>query len=159
MGILKSPKKLNPCNDYELDLRENQIVFIDDLEMTEDQYESIDLSNNFIFILDDILCLRRLRVLFLNNNRIMRFGLNLPSFFPNLEMLILTRNKIQSLREIVRLRSLENLRSLTLIENPICDIIPYRLLTIYWCKSLKWLDYAIVKQDEHIKAQFLFRDK
>merc|ERR1712224_456257 len=42
--IISSPKNLNPCNDYELDLRDNRIVSVENLEMTEDQYDSIDLS-------------------------------------------------------------------------------------------------------------------
>ena len=46
--ISRSPAFLSPLKDRELDLRGNKIAVIENLAATQDQFDSIDLSDNEI---------------------------------------------------------------------------------------------------------------
>ena len=46
--ILNAPQGLNPCSEYELDLRSNKIGAIENLGATQNQFDAIDLSSNEI---------------------------------------------------------------------------------------------------------------
>lgn len=107
--ISRSPSYVNPLKDRELDLRgifEKSLVFffqlccvgnkipaIENLGATEDQFDSIDLSDNEIVKLENFPIMRRLTTLMLNNNRIGRIA-PLKDHLPSLQMLILTNNKV-----------------------------------------------------------------
>merc|ERR1711920_59565 len=95
-------------------------------------------------------------VLLLNNNRINRITSKLNTQIPNLEMLILTNNKIAYFEDISRLCYLEKLKYLSLYGNPISAHKDYRLYTISRCKCLKWLDFRKIKQGELKDAEDLF---
>merc|ERR1712193_160599 len=151
--ILNSPQYLNPCNDYEIDLRGNRIAIIENLAVTEDQFDSIDLSENSIVRLEGFPRLLRLRILFLNNNQINRISLGLESHIPNLEMLILAGNNIEKLKDLDHLCLLESLKYLSLIGNPISKMKDYRHHVISRCKYLKWLDYIKVSLKEREQAE------
>ena len=81
----------------------------------QDQFDSIDFSDNAIVFLEGFPKLNRLKALLLNNNRISRIGRHLYGIgiashagrhalygvadsLPSLEMLILTNNKIEQLQ-------------------------------------------------------------
>ena len=81
----------------------------------QDQFDSIDFSDNAIVFLEGFPKLNRLKSLLLNNNRISRIGRHLHGIdvtshacgralyatvdsLPSLEMLILTNNKIEQLQ-------------------------------------------------------------
>lgn len=86
--IARSPQYMSCCNDYELDLRGayvhtqhhchytrptgNKIQAIENLGVTQNQFDSIDLSDNAIVKLEGFPKLPRLRMLLLSNNRITR---------------------------------------------------------------------------------------
>ncbi len=70
--IARSPAFLNPLKDRELDLRGNKIAVIENLAATQDQFDSIDLSDNEIRKVECMAVLPRLSTLLLNNNRISR---------------------------------------------------------------------------------------
>lgn len=98
--VLRSPQYMNCVNQYELDLRENRITMIENLGTTEvcfsivcstgrprllglnlrclsllqNQFDSIDMSDNAIVKLDGFPKLKRLTALHINNNRVMRLG-------------------------------------------------------------------------------------
>lgn len=113
--VLRSPQYMNPCGEYEIDLRANRIAAIENLGTTEvrleggrrgqqgrwhgnemmahcrtalrlhlaspragtrlqNQFDSIDLSDNAVVRLEGFPKLPRLKVLHLNNNRINRIA-------------------------------------------------------------------------------------
>lgn len=151
---------------------------IENLAATENQFDSIDLSDNSIVKLEGFPRLLRLRNLYLNNNRIARIGSNLDTQIPNLEALILTNNKIERLdvsirmqgglcargyptnpplpscwpQDIEMLSGLKKLSVLSLLDNPITKHKDYRMYTIARLKALKVLDFKKVKQSEREKA-------
>lgn len=98
--VRESPQFLNPLKQREIDLRSNKIPIIENLGATLDQFDAIDVSDNDITRLDGFPTLKRLRTLFVNNNRITKIAPNLHQFLPNLEELILTNNNIQEFADI-----------------------------------------------------------
>ena len=71
-----------------------KISAIENLTATNDQFGSIDLTDNEITILPQLPPLKRLRTLLLANNRISRVEKNFTEMTPSLENLVLTNNKV-----------------------------------------------------------------
>lgn len=154
--IWKSPHFFNAIKDRELDLRGNKIAVIENLGATEDQFDTIDLSDNEIVKLENFPYLNRLGTLILNNNRITRINPNLGEFLPKLHTLVLTNNRMVNLAEIDPLASLSKLTFLSLLDNNITKKPNYRLYVIHKLKSLRVLDFKKVKQKEREEAKDLF---
>jgi U2 small nuclear ribonucleoprotein A' len=93
-AILRAPQFLNCVHEYQLDLRDAGIQIIENLGATENQFDSIDLSNNAIATLDGFPRLSKLRSLYATNNRISRISETLGDSLPGLEWLILTNNRV-----------------------------------------------------------------
>lgn len=152
--ILRSPQYMNCIQQYELDLRDNRIQLIENLGVTENQFDSIDVSDNAVALLDGFPTLRRLRCLFANNNRISRISESLGESLPNLEWLILTNNRISTFYELDKpLRGLTRLKYLSLMDNPIAKKPEYRMFVISRCPKLKVLDYKKVTLGERQHAE------
>mmetsp|Transcript_32121 Transcript_32121/g.91095 ORF Transcript_32121/g.91095 Transcript_32121/m.91095 type:complete len:267 (-) Transcript_32121:363-1163(-) len=156
--ILRSPQYMNCCKDYEIDLRGNKIAEIENLGATENQFDSIDLSDNAIVRLEGFPSLKRLRQLLLSNNRITRIGKNLEGSIPRLEMLVLNNNRLANLSDIDPLASLPKLKYLSLLENAVTKKPDYRLYVISRLKHLKVLDFRKIKEKERAEAQAKFGD-
>ncbi|XP_016449424.1 U2 small nuclear ribonucleoprotein A' [Nicotiana tabacum] len=154
--IWKSPHFFNAIRERELDLRGNKIPVIENLGATEDQFDTIDLSDNEIVKLENFPYLNRLGTLLMNNNRITRINPNIGEFLPKLHTLILTSNRLTNLVEIDPLASLPNLKFLSLLDNNITKRPNYRLYVIHKLKSLRLLDFRKVKQKERLEASNLF---
>lgn len=154
--IWKSPHFFNALRERELDLRGNKIAVIENLGATEDQFDTIDLSDNEIVKLENFPHLNRLGTLLLNNNRITRINPNLGEFLPKLHSLVLTNNRLVNLVEIDPLASLPKLQYLSLMDNNITKKPNYRLYVIHKLKALRLLDFKKVKQKERIEAASLF---
>ncbi|KAE9618626.1 putative leucine-rich repeat domain, L domain-containing protein [Lupinus albus] len=157
--IWKSPHFFNPINERELDLRGNKIPLIENLGATEDQFDTLDLSDNEIVKLDNLPYLNRLGTLIINNNRITRINPNIAQFLPKLHTLILTNNRIVNLVEIDPLVSLPNLHILSLLDNNVTKKPNYRLYVIHRLKSLLVLDFKKIKTKERLEAKNLFASK
>ncbi|KAL5724536.1 hypothetical protein ACHQM5_007783 [Ranunculus cassubicifolius] len=157
--IWKSPHFFNAVADRELDLRGNKIPVIENLGATEDQFDTIDLSDNEIVKLDNFPNLPRLGTLLINNNRITRINPNIGEYLPKLHTLVLTNNRLVNLVEIDPLASLTKLRFLSLLDNNITKKSNYRLYVIYKLKSLRVLDFRKVKLKERVEAEKLFASK
>ncbi|XP_074280392.1 U2 small nuclear ribonucleoprotein A' [Silene latifolia] len=157
--IWKSPHFFNALKDRELDLRGNKIPVIENLGATEDQFDTIDLSDNEIVKLDNFPYLSRLGTLLLNNNRITRINPNVGEFLPKLHSLVLTNNRLVNLVEIDPLASLPKLTFLSLLDNNITKKPNYRLYVIHKLKSLRVLDFKKIKQKERVEAEKLFASK
>ncbi|KAI4336456.1 hypothetical protein L6164_014981 [Bauhinia variegata] len=157
--IWKSPHFFNAIKERELDLRGNKIAVIENLGATEDQFDTIDLSDNEIVKLENLPYLNRLGTLLINNNRITRINPNIGEFLPKLHTLILTNNRLVNLVEIDPLASLPKLQFLSLLDNNITKRPNYRLYVIHKLKHLRVLDFKKVKNKERIEAKNLFASK
>lgn len=146
--IVRCPQQLNAVKDYELDLRGNKIAAIENMGSTENQFDSIDLSDNEIVKLEGFCHLKRLRVLLLNNNRIARIGEDLGDCLPFLETLVLTNNRLTNLADIDNLATLPALKHLSLLDNIIVKKPNYRLYVIHKLPNLKVLDFSRIKPKE-----------
>jgi len=69
-----------------------------------------------------------------------------------LKELYIRRNCIESLEELEFLKSLPNLRTLWLDENPVASIPGYRLSTIKLLRQLDKLDNVLITEEERIQA-------
>lgn len=157
--IWKSPHFFNAVKERELDLRGNKIAVIENLGATEDQFDTIDLSDNEIVKLENFPHLNRLGTLLINNNRITRINPNIGEFLPNLHTLVLTNNRLVNLVEIDPLASLPKLQFLSLLDNNITKKPNYRLYVINKLKFLRVLDFKKVKNKERMEARNLFASK
>ncbi|CAB4263862.1 unnamed protein product [Prunus armeniaca] len=157
--VWKSPHFFNALKERELDLRGNKIAVIENLGATEDQFDTIDLSDNEIVKLENLPYLNRLGTLIINNNRITRINPNIGEFLLKLHTLVLTNNRLVNLVEIDPLASLPKLQFLSLLDNNITKKPNYRLYVIHKLKSLRVLDFKKVKNKERLEAQTLFSSK
>lgn len=154
--ILRSPQYMSCINFYELDLRGNKIGSIENLGAAENQFDSIDLSDNAVVKVEGFPKMHRLKCLVLNNNRISRIAKGLEASIPNLEILVLTNNKISNLQDIDPLSTMKKLRILSLLDNPVTKKPGYRLYVISRIEGLKALDFRKVKLKEKQEAAQLF---
>ncbi|KAF8010320.1 hypothetical protein BT93_J1059 [Corymbia citriodora subsp. variegata] len=157
--IWKSPHFFNAIKERELDLRGNKIAVIENLGATEDQFDTIDLSDNEIVKLENFPYLNRLGTFLINNNRITRINPNIGEFLPKLHTLVLTNNRLVNLAEIDPLASLPRLQYLSLLDNNVTKKPNYRLYVIHKLKSLRVLDFRKVKSKERLEAEQLFSSK
>lgn len=150
---------MNCCKDYELDLRGNKVSAIENMGATQNQFDSIDLSDNAIVKLEGFPKLPRLKTLLLNNNRIARISAGLEESIPNVQWLVLTSNKLSHLVDLSPLGSLSKLQYLTLLDNPVTKKPNYRLYVVSRCPQLKVLDFRKIKQKEREAAKQLFGER
>ncbi|XP_075480246.1 U2 small nuclear ribonucleoprotein A'-like isoform X2 [Primulina tabacum] len=135
------------------------MAVIENIGATEDQFDTIDLSDNEIVKLENFPFLSRLGTLLLNNNRITRINPNLGEFLPKLHTLVLTNNRLTNLVEIDPLVSLPKLQFLSLLDNSITKKPNYRLYVIHKLKSPRLLDFRKAKEKERVEANKLFASK
>lgn len=157
--ILQSAQYINAVKERELDLRGYKAAVIENLGVTLDQFDTIDLSDNEIRKLDGFPLLKRLHCLLLNNNRICRISDNLEESLPNLESLILTNNHIQELGDLDPLSTIKHLTSLSLLKNPVSHKKHYRLYVIFKVPQLRTLDFRKIRKKERDEASVLFKGK
>ncbi|KAF8072405.1 U2 small nuclear ribonucleoprotein A-like protein [Scenedesmus sp. PABB004] len=154
--IMRSPQYMSCIKLYEIDLRGNKIGAIENLGVTENQFDSVDLTDNAIMRLEGFPRLPRLKMLLVANNRVAKISRGLETSIPNLEVLVLANNKITELKDIDPLSSLPKLYSLSLAGNPVALKKEYRLYTISRCPKLKHLDFKKVKQKEREQAETVY---
>ena len=155
--IARSPAFLNALRDRELDLRGNKIAVIENLAATQDQFDSIDLSDNEIKKLECMAVLKRLTQLLLHNNRISRISEGLGKALPKLDTLVLTNNQLSTLTELEPLAHCPTITSLVLVDNAVTKVPDYRAFVIALLPRLKALDYKRVKLAERQAAEGAFR--
>jgi len=155
--LARSPAFLNALRDRELDLRGNKIAVIENLAATQDQFDSIDLSDNEIKKVECMAVLKRLTQLLLNNNRVSRIDPGLGRALPKLQTLVLTNNQLTTLTELEPLAHAPTITSLALVDNPVTKAKDYRAFVIALLPRLKVLDYKRVKPAERAAAEAAFR--
>ncbi|KAJ9063761.1 U2 snRNP complex subunit [Entomophthora muscae] len=154
--IHDSPCHLNPLGDRELDLRGLKVPEIENLGVTKDLNDTIDLSDNDLRHLHNFPLLRRLKSLLLSNNRISSLDSSLGQQLPNLTTLVLTNNSIEGLESLEPLASLKKLTHLSLFNNPVTKNQNYRMWCIFRFPSVRFLDFTHVKDKERKAAKLLF---
>ncbi|KAN0064339.1 U2 snRNP complex subunit [Thecaphora frezii] len=153
--LARSNSYINTLKDRELDLRGLKIPAIENLGVTKDQNDTIDLTDNDIRFLGNFPLLQQLKTLHLGNNLVTRIDSRLAFTIPALSTLVLTNNSIQDLGEVANLAKLKSLEYLTLMGNPISREKNYREFVVWKCPSVRVLDFRRVRQQERGLAKQL----
>lgn len=153
--VMNAPAFRNTLKERELDLRGNKIPRIENLGVTQDQFDVIDLSNNQIEVLEDFPILKRCTTLFVNNNIVRRISDSFVECVPNLHTLMLSNNDIREFKDVRALQNCKNLLRLSLYLNPISTIPNYKLIMIKLIPSLRFLDFQRITKEEREKANKL----
>ncbi|RIA93871.1 leucine-rich repeat-domain-containing protein [Glomus cerebriforme] len=154
--IERSLSYINAVKDRELDLRGNKIPAIENLGVSKDQNDTIDLTDNDIRVLGNFPLLRRVRTLLLANNRITRIDPQIFEVLPNLTTLVLTNNNISELSDLDPLSGCHRLQYISLLDNPVTRKQWYRSWIIWRIKSVRVLDFNRVRDVERKEAKQLF---
>uniref|UniRef100_A0A914I834 Probable U2 small nuclear ribonucleoprotein A' n=1 Tax=Globodera rostochiensis TaxID=31243 RepID=A0A914I834_GLORO len=148
---------INPCKQREISLRNLQIPTIENLGVTKDQFDVIDLSDNNIRKLDNLPKLRRLETLLLHNNRVDLISKEIGDQLTKLSTLVLTNNNLAQLGDVDSLAACPRLEYLSLQGNPLTHLPKYRQYVIYKLKNVRVLDYKRIRLAERQAAKKLFK--
>lgn len=154
--IVNSRAFYNPMKERQLDLRGYKLIVIENLGAMEDQFDTLDLSDNEIKKMDNFPSMHRLRTILLTNNHITRIDPKIGRNLVNLEHLILTNNRIANLSDLDALASLPSLSTLSLVDNVVTRRPNYRAYVIHKIPELKALDFRKVTPKERAAAKQLF---
>ncbi|KAF8931420.1 leucine-rich repeat-domain-containing protein [Dissophora ornata] len=157
--ITRAPCYLNAVQDRELDLRSHKIPAIENLGVTKDLNDSLDLTDNDIRSLSNFPSLPRLKCMLLSNNRISKIDPNLSQYLPNLTTVVLTNNAITELSDLDGLAGCKSIEVLSLLDNPVTKKKYYREWVIWKLPSVRVLDFDRVKKKERDEANKLFEGK
>ncbi|KAN0100807.1 Leucine-rich repeat domain containing protein [Tylopilus felleus] len=154
--LVQAPSTINPVRERQLDLRGYKIPAIENLGVTKDQHDAIDLTDNSITALGNLPLLKRLRTLLLANNRVSSISPSINLSVPNLTTLVLTANNISELGDLEPLKELKNLKYLSLIGNPVREKKWYREWLAWRIPSLRVLDFQRIRDKERQTGKSLF---
>ncbi|KAK5972768.1 Small nuclear ribonucleoprotein polypeptide A' [Trichostrongylus colubriformis] len=157
--IDNAPQFINTVRERELNLRGYKIPVIENMGVTRDQFDVIDLTDNDIKRLDNIPLLKRLHTLYLHNNRVHYIQPDIAEKLPNLKILALTNNNITELGDIDPLANCKKLEYITFIGNPITHKANYRAYIIYKLPSVRVIDFKRIRLAEREAARKLFKGK
>lgn len=154
--IVNSRAFYNPLKERQLDLRGYKLIVIENLGAMEDQFDTLDLSDNEIKKLDNFPRMYRLRTVLLTNNHITRIDPKVGKNLVHLEHLILTNNRIANLSDLDALAGFPALSTLSLVDNVVTRRQNYRAYVIHKVPQLKALDFRKIKPKERAAAKELF---
>ncbi|KIJ68633.1 hypothetical protein HYDPIDRAFT_147018 [Hydnomerulius pinastri MD-312] len=154
--LAQAPSALNPVKERQLDLRGYKIPAIENLGVTRDQHDAIDLTDNSITTLGNIPLLKRLRTLLLANNRIASISPSIHLSAPNLTTLVLTGNNVSELGDLEPLKELKSLKYISLLGNPVREKKWYREWLAWRIPSLRVLDFQRIRDKERQTGKSLF---
>ena len=148
--ILKQARGfVNPCKKRELDLRDLSLDTLENLGLTFDQYDVIDISSNYIKRLEKFPSLQRLECIIAHNNSISSIDNEvIARALPSLRTLLLTNNDISDINEVKSLQNCKTLEHLSLVGNPVTFIENYRMVVIASMPFLRTLDFQKVTRTE-----------
>lgn len=112
----------------------------------QDQFDTIDFSDNEIGKLENFPILNRLQTILLNNNHVSKIATGLGESLPKLDTLILANNRLVNLSDLDPLSEFTTLRSLSLIDNVVQKKPYYRLYVIHKLPNLRLLDFKKIKE-------------
>ncbi|XP_072288034.1 centriolin isoform X2 [Pyxicephalus adspersus] len=149
-------ENLEKCDKLEvLDLSYNIIEKIEKLEK-QNQLCELNLSHNKISKIEGLEHMHNLQKLNIAGNQIEHIPVWFGKKLKSLSTLNLKQNKIFSLQDISRLKTLKDLTSLFLAHNPIANLPHYRLYIIFHLRSLNVLDDQPVSNQERQEAHERF---
>ncbi|CAJ0606435.1 unnamed protein product [Cylicocyclus nassatus] len=157
--IDNAPQFINTVRERELNLRGYKIPVIENMGVTRDQFDVIDLTDNDVKRLDNLPLLKRMHTLYLHNNRVHYIQPDIGEKLPNLKILALTNNNITELGDIDPLANCKNLEYVTFIGNPITHKTNYRNYIIYKLPSVRVIDFKRVRLAERQAALKMFKGK
>ena len=132
---------LNILGDLEIDFCGFQIPLIENLNILNDSYDTINLTDNELRNLNNFPLMIRLKTLILCNNYIDNIDESFSQNLLSLQSLILINNCIHSLNILNNLKYLKNLETITLLDNPVIHEKFYRLYLIFLLPKLKFIDF------------------
>jgi U2 small nuclear ribonucleoprotein A' len=118
--------------------------------------DAIDLVDNDLQVLGNFPLSPRIHTLLLARNRIASIQPTLVNSIPNLTNLQLESNNLNELADLDPLGSFTRLLHLVLRDNPVTKKEHYRYWVLWRCPSVRFLDYAKVKDAERAHAKELF---
>jgi len=154
--ISGAPQSIGPTKDRIISLRASKIPVIENLGVTQDHFDCIDLCDNDLIKISNIPLLKRLKTLLLANNRIVRIADDAFDCLPNLSSLVLTNNSIERLSDLEALRKATKLERLALVGNPLAGRPYYRQYVISLVPKLRYLDFERIQSKEREQAKELF---
>jgi U2 small nuclear ribonucleoprotein A' len=154
--LAQASSALNPIKERQLDLRGYKIPVIENLGVTRDQHDAIDLTDNSIITLGNLPLLKRLNTLLLANNRISSISPSIHLSVPNLTTLVLTNNNIAELGDLEPLKELRGLKYVSLLGNPVREKKWYREWLAWRLPALRVLDFQRIRDKERLTAKNLF---
>ncbi|KAF8362543.1 mog-2, partial [Pristionchus pacificus] len=157
--LAEAHQYINTVKERELNLRNFKIPVIENMGVTQDQFDYIDMSDNDVKKLDNFPLLKRLQALYLHNNRVQFISSNLGESLPKLKTLTLTNNNLCELGDIDGLATCEKLEYLTLIGNPITHKPHYRSYVIFKLPQVRVLDFKRIRLAEREEAKKQFKGK
>lgn len=149
----------NCLKERELDLRGNRIPQMENLAITRDRYDTVDLSNNELRVLGSFPTLQNLRSLYAANNQLARIDEDMAGRLPNLAHLVLTNNRFEDLQSLQNLAHFQRLETLSVLDNIVSKRPDYRLYVVAKCPSLRFLDFSKVTAAEREEALAKFGAK
>jgi len=116
----------------------------------------LDLSFNNIELIEGMDQLTQLRDLSLFNNRIEKIG-NMDNL-KELQVLSIGNNKLENLEELLYLRRFQNLNTLNVHGNPLCNQSEYHNYIVAHLPNLVYLDYRLVDNAKREDAIETYKD-
>jgi len=154
--INEAPEILNPEGKLTLLLRDLQITELENLAITQNKYQVIDLSNNDLISLGNIpKRFNNLQCLLLSNNNISYIDDESFSLDNHITSITLFNNNIYKFQKSFK-DKFPKLETLILLGNPITEMENYRYFIIWLIPSLKVLDFKKVKQAERKTSEDMF---
>lgn len=154
--LARRPPTINCIGERELCLRDLAIPQIENLALTQNAVDTIDLSNNLISeVSTGFPPLSRVTTLYLGNNRIARIGNGLAASLPNLIILVLTGNSIQNVADLNlnELGKFKNLEVLSVVDNPVENVKGIRDMVVKAIPTMKMFNFHKIKEQERIAAR------
>ncbi|KAJ6574713.1 leucine-rich repeat-domain-containing protein [Mycena capillaripes] len=154
--LAQATSTLNPIKERQLDLRGYKIPAIENLGVTRDQHDAIDLTDNSIVTLGNLPLLKRLNTLLLANNKVSHISPSIHISVPNLTTLVLTNNQFTELGDLEPLKELRYLKYVSLMGNPVREKKWYREWLAWRLPGLRVLDFQRIRDKERQAAKALF---
>jgi len=154
--LAQATSTLNPIKERQLDLRGYKIPAIENLGVTRDQHDAIDLTDNSIVTLGNLPLLKRLNTLLLANNKVSHISPSIHISVPNLTTLVLTNNQFAELGDLEPLKELRYLKYVSLMGNPVREKKWYREWLAWRLPGLRVLDFQRIRDKERQAGKALF---
>lgn len=158
-GVAKIDNLIGLSSLTILQLDNNALTRIENLGQLGATLEVLDLSFNRITKIEGLDQLKKLRELSLAANEVAEIGDGLDAL-TCLELLTLGRNKIADIAQVVRLRKLPRLTSLSLAGNPLATGADYpQFVLAHLGTRLRYLDFRLIEDTTRASARAAYAEQ